>query len=536
MGIYIKLNINPARINNRDWESAYQESLKLLDAYDFLDRISDRKTYKGVDWEYGAKAKERTVSSSEDVIGWNVIGNVKTMERAEDFTLQKDLRMYKQKKPETDSCLKDIYLHQFNFQNCEFEELKNRIPHYPTVFDSKTQGVGYHNYVLAIALLIESRFPKDAFVHGDISKGQVRVAIEWANSILERPIQMPDRTDDHKLLQRLKAELKDECTLLWVFKELTFSENNQEFGEFLRSNFDEKSIKKHYLNSFKSVTLNTVGFSEILLEFLSLGSELQMLCDICVLDEEGCKIPPETFIEYFMSFSFHIPEEEVIKRTKRALQFSSKNPDSETPDTIGSLFGKISMKMAGLNSELMPLIPLEKIKKAFSHSFPSLSNIEEILAKNTVISQKEFTEKEEFMKRLDQVVVKHIQKKEYDINKFEELALWKPGETFSKNIAKGLKQLKEFSEKRLEGEDSEIREKFDALTTELTIETLILMNKYFLIKRETWDFIKENMNNEKILSSFIALLSLNANEINMNKLCSSVINNLELFEYVFFKQ
>ena len=89
----------------------------------------------------------------------------------------------------------------------ETESVKDLEIAYGHIFDAKTQGYDYHNYILAIALLIESRFPLQAVVHGEISKGQMRKAAEWANTLLEHPIRVSDRAEDEKLYQRLKREI-----------------------------------------------------------------------------------------------------------------------------------------------------------------------------------------------------------------------------------------------------------------------------------------------------------------------------------------
>lgn len=52
------------------------------------------------------------------------------------------------------------------------------------VFGDKTQGYPYHFAVLAAAMLIEERFPRDAMVWGDIDDGQAEEAARLAAPIL----------------------------------------------------------------------------------------------------------------------------------------------------------------------------------------------------------------------------------------------------------------------------------------------------------------------------------------------------------------
>ena len=39
MGIFLNLEIMPRKIRPEDWQAVYQESLKLIDAFPFLDVI-----------------------------------------------------------------------------------------------------------------------------------------------------------------------------------------------------------------------------------------------------------------------------------------------------------------------------------------------------------------------------------------------------------------------------------------------------------------------------------------------------------------
>ena len=43
MGIAISLNIIPRRISPEKWRQVYRESLKLLEAYDFMEKIRARR-------------------------------------------------------------------------------------------------------------------------------------------------------------------------------------------------------------------------------------------------------------------------------------------------------------------------------------------------------------------------------------------------------------------------------------------------------------------------------------------------------------
>ena len=43
IGIVINLHLIPRRISPKEWREVYQESLKLVEAYDFMDRVEARR-------------------------------------------------------------------------------------------------------------------------------------------------------------------------------------------------------------------------------------------------------------------------------------------------------------------------------------------------------------------------------------------------------------------------------------------------------------------------------------------------------------
>ena len=61
MGIFIYGAFLPDEVRPEQWGSAYHEVLKLVEAYDFLDIITDRERFSRyrLTWVYGIKTQER---------------------------------------------------------------------------------------------------------------------------------------------------------------------------------------------------------------------------------------------------------------------------------------------------------------------------------------------------------------------------------------------------------------------------------------------------------------------------------------------
>ncbi|MFP3011675.1 MAG: hypothetical protein ACEY3D_01355 [Rickettsia sp.] len=163
MGIFIKLEIVPDKISLDSWHSTYKEAVKLIQAYPFLDIVS--QDLDNCSWNYADTPTETPIQYCQNNIGFRLFGDLITMHTAKSFELIKDLNYYRE--PQSEHKCKDILqLYTDNLQGIK------------TVFNDKTQGYDYHQYILAIACLLENRLQPYALVLGDISKGQMEAAVE----------------------------------------------------------------------------------------------------------------------------------------------------------------------------------------------------------------------------------------------------------------------------------------------------------------------------------------------------------------------
>lgn len=156
----------------------YNEALTLVNAYDFLDIISDRERFGkyGKVWRYGVKSRERNVDGD---YGISIYGALEGCVSAEPQFLAKNLDYYvrgENQKTEGKLCHDALSAVLYGFD--ELDEYKD---YEQCVFGNKTQGYAHHNYLLAIALLLEDRLGKAFTVSGDITYGQIKYAVEWAN-------------------------------------------------------------------------------------------------------------------------------------------------------------------------------------------------------------------------------------------------------------------------------------------------------------------------------------------------------------------
>ena len=352
MGIYVKAILLPFEVTDEQWANTYTEALKLIDAYDFLDKIEDRERFSKLNlaWHYCIKSREREIDGQ---IGVAISGALNGCIRAEENTLYKNLDNYKLSrkgffgdihtatKPEGKLCNDAL------FDVCPENDWLSEYQDYgKMVFWSKTQGYDHHNYLLAVALLFEDRLGKTFTVYGDITRGQIKAAIEWANQHLDTPIMMPARMDNAQLFTRLSAFVPREH-LLNAFMNLIYSPKNEEINEFINKHFTHEEIMTYWAGEISHCSPGTIGSSRFFLRYFDMSSDLELLTRIC--------IPKFTLQEYVKEMA-SIKVFEAEKNTDNPI---ASDPDRETPEPIEVVMGKM-MAMGLSNNVTKRYISLEQ--------------------------------------------------------------------------------------------------------------------------------------------------------------------------------
>lgn len=96
-----------------------------------------------------------------------------TLKGAEEYSLPRDLVGDREVDPKAGDAMMSV-LPEYT----DYGRDHGRSCHIYSLWDAKTQGEPYHMYLLAIACLIEDRLGDKAFVHGDITLGQCRKAVD----------------------------------------------------------------------------------------------------------------------------------------------------------------------------------------------------------------------------------------------------------------------------------------------------------------------------------------------------------------------
>ncbi len=269
MNTSIGLDLNTDGINPFAWEAAYQESLCLISGFEFLDRIIDRTTFPGSEWVYARRTEERRLKRQK--YGWQIIGDLTTMQLAEPFSLYKDISYYSIPGHSSDKKPPDIYA-DYTQRNSQWKMSQGDFPASSiNIFHGKTHGYTHHVFLLAIALLIENRFPKRAIVYGNITNDQLTSAIKWANSILDKKLKLPDRSSAQTLISRLQAFYSDPQDLLNAFFTLSIEEKSSRQKHFILPAVAEKDIMTWFNRRLSEHEADSEKYRHYMHVFLQMG-------------------------------------------------------------------------------------------------------------------------------------------------------------------------------------------------------------------------------------------------------------------------
>lgn len=343
IGTYIRLSILPNNISNSEWENVYDESLELVKAYPFAHE-EDRKF-----WGFRVPVYAQTNEKFNPERYWTIMGDLHSKQYGETFRLYRDLNKYKARQGTGEG--KDILLEEEQ-QIC--------------VFDSKTQGYQYHLYILAIAMLIESRFPKSAIVGGDIDFEQCMKAKEWADQHLSLPVDLPVRVRMEQLLSRF-SNLNNELEQIHVIEKLLIADSEEMF-KMIYTHFSSETFHLWFSNKLQTFSSpNQIGALKLLIYYLNVTNDLNNLFYIVCRDEKGPKFPLAEIIRAIARTWIGLPREKFtyLKHFEKI---------AGHPQIVERQFGTIILDMRFSGREIKSFIPLPEIAKSLARYFPESDN------------------------------------------------------------------------------------------------------------------------------------------------------------------
>jgi len=177
MGLFIHLFVNSHNISTEQWQSVYDESLVLLQHFPAKLSRFDTEIINGQErYHYTTELIMCEGTPNEK---WQVSGDMVSDKHAESFSLARHLDACYAKEDARDVLwVRDDALHYIGGYGYD-------------LFDHKTQGYPYHCAILAVGILVESRFSGNAYVTGDINTEQAEMMTAWCNAILKKMVKKP---------------------------------------------------------------------------------------------------------------------------------------------------------------------------------------------------------------------------------------------------------------------------------------------------------------------------------------------------------
>jgi len=531
MGIVINLHLIPCRITPEEWKQVYRESLKLVEAYDFMDRIEARRN--GLQYFFARKSKDRAGFSKPGCHGWLSVGDLRTGEITGEFMLVQDLCAYLPGKQLRDQG-GEILLNALEGIK-GIKKTKGCV----NIWGGQTRGGDSHIYLLAIACLVVSRFPEAAMVSGDISVGQCRKAVRWANQYLEKPIELPVTGQMDRLLERLRNSQLPRKNLLEAFYQLTDEAKGNQMGEFLRKEFTWQELYGYYKQRFLPYRDSRRGFARVMKEYLEMGFGFQELCELIVGDPEGIQAEPDEFLARVLESKLHIREKEIYDFSKTARD----RADQEETDRESELPARIFCMLTGMeNRNVDAFYPLEKIREDSKKVFGDRCQIDSLIDRLTA-------DEEEMDSRRDSLQAilydnedgllrpgdsgaagekgRHRDIEKYEINSYRELADFAPGchmkPELEENLFQNFRALHEYTKETF-GE-------FRVLKRRERENYLIQKAAGLLLREEVWDRIFDKIMDDEYIERIYGILGVERGQQDGGLFCRSLFSNIKAIDY-----
>ncbi len=529
MGVTIDLLVDFGYVSQAQWESVYDETLKLIDAYPFMDKIVDESTYRET-FIYADRTRDRFLSPwYPDRRGWYTIGDLESFDHAESFMLARDVTFYG--RGDRNGEPGDVYFSLINWRSGIHPEIRDIETSATGLFDGKTQGYGYHKHLLAIACLVEDRLKPHAAVHGDITRAQIQQSLTWANDHLSKPVAPPDRCDYRALLSRIKEHLQSEAAQIEALLELALYPENRELGDFVRESFSHDSIVDYWKSNLKDNAPDTYGMVREMTRYLDMGFSIEDLCDILVLDDNESFMRAQSFIKTLLKTG-------ILDSEPEADALSLNDQDDPVPETVFSLFAKSGLAMAGFRDATNRVLDEQELKEMLYTKFDRNDVVDEAFAEHQNAS-----ENRTLAGTMDELLAEMTgessdgaagedTRERYDIESPADILHWKEGDSLHPDVRKIIGRIADFSDGLL----GEINHEISGADLEMRIGVLLTCNRFFLIGKDTWDYIFERVHDDRALSRIISLLSVKADEISLNTVMKCIFNNPRFLERFFLTE
>ncbi len=358
MGLNVHLYIQYSGICEEKWREVYDESLKLLYAFPTpllrldLEKNEEKKRY--------VLTKKIVKNEGQEIECWQITGDQISRKRAETFELfRNEIERRKSNKNGLQGYKPGKHILWANKENLEYSD-GNGV----NLFGSKTQGYPYHMAVLAVALLIENRFPDNAYLNGDVDDWQIKQIIPWMENILQTPMQAPICVSGERLWKCLSKIFPHEKDVMVRF-EAIFSGNNENRISIPLSLANKQFINSYLIEKLEEYeSLSQRGAILQILNYFNTVGDLRKTIDWVCLPIGQRKFKLKDILQLFCDLFINIPFE--MREFATFLQF----PETGLKTIEDRIFDTFKL-MLGAPEQINVYLTKEQLLDIFSSYNPN---------------------------------------------------------------------------------------------------------------------------------------------------------------------
>ena len=530
MGIVIHQNISKS-VTRDEWERVYEETLVLVQAFPLGEMYTT--TYEGEEFTAVYRTKER---KHDWGTGWAASMDYDTLYGAEEYTLPRDLVGDEVPDPEAGDGMMGA------MQICMDTWSDERFSHTYSLWGNKTQGKAYHMYLLAIACLIEDCLGEKAFVHGNITRGQCRKAVELANRHLERPICVPAACETGRLYRRIQGLPLSEVEKVHAFEHFYKGTKDRDFYTFEQEHFGSAVINAYWKRQFASSRVGTREFSGNVKRALSAGISLEELCRIASRKHVNRGKRPKEFIKAIMDTKLHLKE----KDTTDCLDI-----DMECGQPYGNQMFEAEIAFGSAhNPKVDRYLPIEEIRAALKRGMGAECDVDKVIdryleeeAKAPEINiLKPGITGEEYNRMVDadaaevlkQIMARRAEaaqrrREQYDVVEYGDLIHFKRGDRLVPGIEKMLGRCFKVYHGVTKGEPYQKVKKRDQAGRR---SCLIFLSRYLPLRDRDWEHIFQELEeHEEALERYYPAFMMRTDYEDQMRMVTAFALNDQLYNY-----
>ncbi len=302
MGIHIHLEYDPRGIDADAWARAYDEALAMLEAW------PTRLLGWGTREIYGCEMPvyTRSIQGAEgESASWSIVGDRESLQCSEVQTVWRAIGRRSAARRRSLEAPPDI-LHIAARERDGASSLCR-------AFGNKTQGLPYHLAVLAAGMVFEERFPRHAFVSGDIDREDAEAARGVAAPILLRELPLPVCVDAPRLVERMRGALDGPA--LDAALDHLFRGNVSEILEAQVRARPADDGERWWRDALARTEANDrYDRTQLLVAWLNAGRSVADAAGVACTDPAGPRLTPAAFVEMLASSWLTVPVEERAPR------------------------------------------------------------------------------------------------------------------------------------------------------------------------------------------------------------------------------